>query len=39
MKLKEKVNINIIKVLTGGKRRMEKASSQDNLVEMSVDDD
>jgi hypothetical protein len=39
MKLTEKVNINIRKVLTGRKRRMEEASSQNNLVEMSVDDD
>jgi hypothetical protein len=39
MKLKERVNINLRNVLTGEKRRMEKASSQDNWVEMSVDDD
>lgn len=31
--------MNIRKVLTGGKRRMKKASSQDDLVEMSVDKD
>jgi hypothetical protein len=39
MKMKEKVNLNRRKVLMGGKRKMEKASSQENLVEMSVDDD